>query len=343
MNLKKESIQINLNSKYATQNFNAPLNSSLYFSFPSLLQEDPAISYKTVSVTNAQIPVSFYIINEYNNTLFWDDDGTLTTTTFTLGNYTATQFITEWKNQISNNFPLTINRNTGIFTFQHNKLFTFYGNGSTIFEVLGFDPSQDYSSTTGGGQHTLTAPYLCNFAGITRLSIRSSVLTVQNRDAIDNGSSTFEITTIPVNVPSYGVIKYENIVGFEGVLNVKSLNGFDIQIYDDDGNLIDFNGVHWNISLQINIYKQVQNEDIKTLGEILKSNLESLGNVADSGSGEDSGNVADSGNIGSAEDSGNVEDAEDSGNVEDAGNQEVDILGNGGLDEFLLTNYGIDL
>ena len=110
MNIRKESIQINLNSKDANSNFNYPLNSSVTFSFPGLLEDDQTILYKTISLTNAQIPNSFYIINEYNNILHWLDNGVNKFAIFDLGNYSATQFISQFQSKTSNNFNLTINQ-----------------------------------------------------------------------------------------------------------------------------------------------------------------------------------------------------------------------------------------
>jgi len=40
------------------------------------------------------------------------------------------------------------------------------------------------------------------------------------------------------------------------VLNVKTLSIIDIRIYDENNNLINFNGVDWSIVLQMNIHRR---------------------------------------------------------------------------------------
>jgi hypothetical protein len=82
------SNQINLSSSSASIK-NGSNNSVMIFNIP-VIKKEQNILYNQVSLINAQIPVSYYTINESNNLLV------LSTGSFTLisGNYNATSFKT---------------------------------------------------------------------------------------------------------------------------------------------------------------------------------------------------------------------------------------------------------
>ena len=85
---------ITLNSKYGIQN-NGTYKSNLLFNFKNLLSDEQHMLKSEVIVLNAQIPVSFYVINEYNNVLTISGSGILTTSiTVDTGNYNANTLIT---------------------------------------------------------------------------------------------------------------------------------------------------------------------------------------------------------------------------------------------------------
>ena len=60
-----ENIMVSLNSGNATL-MNSTKKSDVRFSFTGLLKEEPDLIRSFVSIINAQIPVSFYTINETN-------------------------------------------------------------------------------------------------------------------------------------------------------------------------------------------------------------------------------------------------------------------------------------
>ena len=60
---------ITLNSDYG-QSLNGTKKSSVMFNFNSILSDEEHIIRASISVMNAQIPSSFYVINEYNNQLY---------------------------------------------------------------------------------------------------------------------------------------------------------------------------------------------------------------------------------------------------------------------------------
>src|ERR1700741_767075 len=92
---------INLNSSNATKN-NSDYLSNVVFNFSNILSDDPGIMYITLGVLNAQIPVSFYTINDTNYLLnFKVDAGAILPLTITRGNYNSNALITEFQTQFT--------------------------------------------------------------------------------------------------------------------------------------------------------------------------------------------------------------------------------------------------
>ena len=271
MSIITDSRQINLSSASADIYFNGTsLLSHVGYDFTGLLKDEPDILYRQISINNAQIPVSFYVINEYNNTLPYSiADGPIETLTFPLGNYNATTFITTFKSMMIG-WNITINKITGLLTFTYSSDFTLYD--SPLYRLLGFTDA--LSSSTF---NILTAPHLCDFSGIRRLSIRSSILRCLNRDS-STGNYTNDIQVIPINMPAYGIIKFENISGFKNIIQNRALDQLDISIYDDENNLVDFNGCHWNITLQLDIIRKISDDSNSSFSQlgIMSSLLNSI-------------------------------------------------------------------
>lgn len=247
-----DSRLITLNASNATIIYNDSLMSSCLFSFTSLLKDELDILYRQISIQNAQIPISYYIVNIYNNTLSYKiGGGVIQTATFSRGNYNASTFTTEFKNQIPS-MTLSFNKLTGVFTIINSSSFTIYSSGSTCFKLLGLD--RTVSSYTGS---SVLAPFPCNFAGISKIKVVSSALSTYSVDST-TGSNNNILTVIPVNSGSYGIILYQNISSFKPMLRETSTNDFDISLLDDDDNLINFNGVSWSLSLQLDIIRKLQ-------------------------------------------------------------------------------------
>lgn len=247
-----DSRLITLNASNATIVYNGSLMSSCLFSFTNLLKDDLDILYRQISIQNAQIPISYYIVNIYNNTLSYKiGTGVIQTATFSRGNYNASTFTTEFKNQIPS-MTLSFNKLTGVFTIINSSSFTIYSSGSTCFKLLGLD--RTVSSYTGA---SVLAPFPCNFAGISKIKVVSSALSTYSVDSTTGGNNNI-MTVIPVNSGSYGIILYQNISSFKPMLRETSTNDFDISLLDDDDNLINFNGVSWSLSLQLDIIRKLQ-------------------------------------------------------------------------------------
>ena len=69
MNIIVDSKQVNLSSNSSTTNSRS-LNSVMLFNLNNILQKQKDILYNQISISHAQIPVSYYLINDTNNMLF---------------------------------------------------------------------------------------------------------------------------------------------------------------------------------------------------------------------------------------------------------------------------------
>jgi hypothetical protein len=241
-----------LNSDNAIQN-NGSFLSDVYFKFLGLLADDPDIQEITVSVQNAQIPISFYNINVYNNILNITYNSTPYTLTLTRGNYNSTTLINEilLKLQAISITDITIatSSTTGIMTFTRAGGLNFTINSTgTLNKTLGFAVGTTYISIAG----ILSAPFPLNLLGLLKLKIASYEIQTGNYDSSVNGSLNI-LATIPIEAGSFGLVLYDNISNTESIIRNPTLDGFDLQILGDDNNLVNFNGIGWNITLLLNI------------------------------------------------------------------------------------------
>jgi hypothetical protein len=240
---------ITVNSKYGIQE-NGTMKSKMLFNYKNLLSDDENILKSFVTVINAQIPCSFYVINALNNKLVIAGP-TITTTTIyvSYGNYNANTLITELESKISAGgltLSISINKINGILTFSSNGFLSYYfTSASTILEILGTTSSTIATSTN------YTCPYPLNLLGVKKLLIKSTRLSVHSVSTFDYASSNI-LLTIPSDVSPFSMISYSSqSEANKNLLNIRSINEIDINIYDENNNYIDFNNLDWTMTLVI--------------------------------------------------------------------------------------------
>ena len=236
-----------MNSKYGIQE-NGTMKSKLLFNYKNLLSDDENILKSFITVMNAQIPCSFYVINALNNKLVIAGP-TITTTTIyvSYGNYNANSLISELVNKLSLGgltMSIAINKINGILTFSSNGFLSYYfTSASTILDILGTTSSIIASSTN------YTCPYPLNLLGVKKLLIKSTRLSIHSVSSIDYSQSNI-LVSIPADVSPFSMISYiAQSDTHKNLLNVRSINEIDINIYDENNNYIDFNNLDWTITL----------------------------------------------------------------------------------------------
>lgn len=255
MNVITDAKQINLSSSSADVKFNN-LNSNMRFNIPYFLRKDKNILYNTIKVLHAEIPYSFYIVNEYNNKLVMST-GTII---MPFGNYNANTFMRMLQPLMHNNMTLSFDTSNGIFTFSHNQPFSILDT-STCQTLLGFKSSL-YSSNG-----KIIMPFPGNFLGTKNLYIKTPNIILENFNTLTKDYIT--LFSIPVNVPPFGIILYDNISGSKNYIkNSNSVDYLDVIITDDNNNWIDFNSIDWTITLEVETTMQVPQIQ-KTINEYL--------------------------------------------------------------------------
>lgn len=270
---------INLSSDNASLN-NGDYLSDVNFNFIGLLKDDKDVERINISVQNAQIPISFYNINVYNNVLIITYNAIQYTLTLTRGNYNSTTLINEIIAKLTaqsiTDITIAISSITGIITFARAGALNFTIDSiGTINKVLGFAVGTTYTSVGG----ILIAPYPLNLLGILKLKITSYELQTGNYDS-SVGSNLNVLAVIPIEAGSFGLILYDNISNTQALITNPTLDGFDLKIYGDDNNLVNFNGIGWNITLMLSITRKTQDRSTSVFSDIVKP-IAQLVNVLD--------------------------------------------------------------
>lgn len=250
--------QIVLSSSHADKYNNGTMLSSMVYFFQGLLINNDDIQDRFISVVNASLPYSHYIINTYNNTLVYDIGYGDVTATFSVGMYQAINFIDQFKAQMPIGFSLNINRLTGKYTISYTTDFTIKST-STILYVLGLE-KMDYTSSS----LTINAPYPCDFSGLRSFKIKSNTLRTLNRDSYSN-NFTNDICIINNTAPAYGITLYNNFTNLKSHLMTKTIDSIDIEITDQDDNEIDFSNREWTITLNLELHRKRNIQSPETL------------------------------------------------------------------------------
>jgi hypothetical protein len=244
---------ITLNSQDGEQ-INGTYLSNIRFNFSGLLQDDIYLVRTYITVLNAQIPVSFYIIDDTDNILYYTVNGLFNVITITPGNYNGNQMVSTLNTEFtSKGSPIAtaLNSLTGLLIFFISgagaNTVTFLST-STIKTILGFNVNIT-------NNNVITMPYQLNLLGKKKLFINSNSLK-NSAFTSKSLSSVQTIATIPVDQPPYNMINYTSISDLEkNILFNRSLDVIDIQIVDEDNKYINFQNINWSITLCLTIEK----------------------------------------------------------------------------------------
>jgi hypothetical protein len=124
---------ITLNSQDG-EKLNGTYLSSIKFNFSGLLQDDRNLIRTYITVLNAQFPVSFYIIDDTNNMLYYTEDSVSKVVELVPANYNGNQIVEAFNGVFSGNgTPITtiLNSYTGILYFFYYRWYRNY-----IFRII---------------------------------------------------------------------------------------------------------------------------------------------------------------------------------------------------------------
>ena len=223
---------------------------SYNINFPSDIDVDH------VTVLNALIPKSYYLIQVGHNTFDLDENGIIVTIPIPIGNYLLNAFratVQTLLNTYSPNhwtytitFPSSASAQTGKFTYQVS------GNSSQpsiivqdhVYEPLGFTRF----TTNKFVSNSLKSPNVLKLQSEDRLLIHSNLVNNPGRDDILVSINA----ATNVNFSSIAYINYAP--EFDAKRLNQNLNTYNFYLMNEDGLIMDLNGLNLNITLLF--YKQ---------------------------------------------------------------------------------------
>ena len=248
MSTTTEILQIHLNSKYADKIYNGSYNSYCEWFLPVI--EIPLQHTIYLSCQHAVIPYTFYNIDSSNNTLKYLLNGTTYTVTIDEGNYNIYQLVTFLKSNL-NLITVTYNPINSKLTFTNSTYDFSFLNTSTCLEILGFNPNTIVSSIS----RTLTSSNVINLQSKHCICIQSNFHTGSINSVNKNESSI--ICSIPINVPPYSMLTYQNHNNLKYNLFNNVITSITLKLCDQTNKLINLNGCHWSVSIQLEVVKFV--------------------------------------------------------------------------------------
>jgi hypothetical protein len=204
-----ENKLITLNSDYGTKR-NGEYLSDMVFNFTGLLKQDASILSSNICAINAQFAVSWYIINESNNVLYYTlDETTFQSITISPANYNAntlfTAIVAGMNTAGVGGFTFSLFQPTGIISI---------ANSATLFRFVPFSPnhpstlSRVLGITRGFIDYSITIDsYLGNISNFTYLTSYTISIPVQAyslaglRTALND---QFTANSIPLNAFVFG-------------------------------------------------------------------------------------------------------------------------------------------
>lgn len=275
-----ENKLITLNTRYAQRN-NGSFISDVIFPFRGVLKEEDDIISSNICIMNAQIPVSFYTINETNNTfqMKLTASPTYTLITIPLGNYNANSLLTVINAQITGLatvVTLTPANGKLLFTAAASvdvlmTALTPSGDPNFIFRILGFPNAGYVQSGT-----SIVPAYPLNLLGVNRLAIRSSKLLINSFNSV-TANLGITLATIPVDVPAFSLINYTNQTDLnKAALQIKIIDLIDIQIVDEDNNPINFNGIDWTMTLVLENIRHIPDQFVPRFQQLMAAQPQTI-------------------------------------------------------------------
>ena len=256
MDNSNEIIEIYLNSKIADV-ISSDFNSDVTFYIPNIEIDKKEVVY--ISVKNCVFPYSWFNVNYTNNILNYSVNNLSYTITLLKGNYNANTLrehiynllISQtYPNANDNKFIITYDLKTNKYTFNHlHHEFGFY-ESSNCFELLGFSQSNKSSIN-----RNLTSDLMINLFPIRMIYITSNNFILNNINHASSSNANI-ITSINVVGNPYSIITYNDSSNNSHLIhNLNNINNLNIAITDQEGNLINFNGSHWSLTLTLTIKK----------------------------------------------------------------------------------------
>jgi hypothetical protein len=240
------SIQIFLNSRYATETVGGNTANSIYY-LPVIEIPDGHQIY--LSLQNANIPYSFYSITDFDNTFIFGLVGDPATTYYVQpGNYTITQLIGVIQAAMGASYTITYSSITSKILITHaSSNFIIYA--ASFNHIIGFSKTTNTTSAA----NLLYGRDCVNLNQIRAINVEINFPTYNVNIAQPYNQNILAI--IPVYVAPFSIITYTNTNNFRTNLYVNKLDQIQIRLLDNENRLIDMNGIQYQMTLQLDCVK----------------------------------------------------------------------------------------
>ena len=244
-----ESLQIYLNSKYATETVGGNTANCIYY-LPVI--EIPDGHHIYLSLQNACIPYSFYSITSFDNVFIWGEYLSPQNTYYIQpGNYNITQLIDVLSTAMGASYTITYSSITSKILITHATTdFVIYPG--SFNHIIGFSQTTNTTSTA----NILYGRDCVNLNQIRAINVEVNFPTYNINVAQAYNQNI--MATIPVYVAPFSIITYQNPNNFRTNLYVNKLDQIQIRLLDNQSRLIDLNGINYQMTLQLDCVKFVE-------------------------------------------------------------------------------------
>lgn len=215
--------------------------STAFFFLNKVIQPPTPNLNMMIGVIDCEIPVSYYNVNAFNNTLIVN--GTLITlesqnyNAFNIQDTLNAEFVSR-----SINIIVEFNQNSNKFTFTATAG-TVNLSGGTLFKFLGFTEIQRDTPTV-----TLKSENCCNLGGTANIYVSSNFI-INNLNS--DGQYSGVLAKVLTDASGGSYIFYEPSEVHYHIVGNDSVNNIVISLRDDELNTIDLNGLTFSITLSV--------------------------------------------------------------------------------------------
>jgi len=217
-----------------------------------------------IGLTNLTMPNSMFNVTSASNSI------TINSYTYSVavGNYTS-NYLTKALNDVikaANNEAIVVSFDGDNNTFSFKLETGGTINSSTMERQLGLRgqlPKQNI-----GVDATYTALNVCDMGGTTNIYIRIRNLTMNNLDS--RGRSSNIIASIVNNTNYGGYIFYVPPEVLYYIVAENTISHLDIELTDQEGKILELNGVDYNMTFTVHYVKQRENSIKESMLEQIK-------------------------------------------------------------------------
>ncbi len=217
-------------------------------------------------VQEAELPVSWYLIDADNSTLALNVNGSVISIVLDTKNYNITQLLAELHTKFASaSFNLT-----ATFDNQTNKVklaltdsnpFTSFSihSSSTCLKLIGF--VADQVGSVNGNSAEIISQNCINLNRTLNVYIKTNL---KLNNITSNGQIDGTICKIHVDEPHGSLVHYKNLDNTKFMLTNNAINHLEITLEDDEGRILNLNGLDYHITFNFTYTKEIPAEYVES-------------------------------------------------------------------------------